>query len=86
MHISTKSEKQIHPSAQVVVNIAKQSYISFSIVKTYKEARKTLFQKASRDTRNIGKLLLSRDLLPHLFRFIRNTGCFRICNRVTDTQ
>ena len=46
--------------------------------KKYKEKRKTLFYKAGRDARNIGKLLSTPKLLPHLFRYIKHTGRFRI--------
>ena len=46
--------------------------------KKYKEERKTLFYKAGRDARNIRKLLSTPKLLPHLFRYIKNTGRFRI--------
>ena len=52
---------------------------------TYKEARKMLFHKASRDTRNSGKLLSTGDLLPHLFNFIKQSGQFRLCGRGTET-
>ena len=60
---------------------------------TYREVRRTLFYKAGRDARNIRKLLsttelLMTELLPHLFRYIANTGHFRlhdsnlhICNK-----
>ena len=51
--------------------------------KTSKEARKTLFQKAGRDTRNLGVLLSTADLSPHLFWYIRSTGHFRLHNRDT---
>ena len=52
---------------------------------TYKEARKTMFHKASRDARNLGKLLSTEDLLPHLFKFIKQSRCLRLCDRGTDT-
>ena len=52
---------------------------------TYKEARKTMFHKASRDARNLGKLPSMEDLLPHLFKFIKQSGHLRLCNRGTDT-
>ena len=52
---------------------------------TYKEARKTMFHKAGRDARNLGKLLSTEDLLPHLFKFIKQSGCLRLRDRGTDT-
>ena len=53
---------------------------------TYREARRTLFYKAGRDARNIGKLLSTTELLPHLFRYIANTGRFRLRDRDRETQ
>ena len=50
----------------------------------YNKARRYMFQKASRDMRNLGKLLSTKELLPHLFRFIKNTGCLRLCNGNAD--
>ena len=52
--------------------------------KEYKEERKTLFYKAGRDARNIGKILSTPELLPYLFQYIKNTGRFRICARNSD--
>ena len=48
---------------------------------TYKEARKTMFHRAGRDARNLGKLLSTEDLLPHLFGFIKQSGCLSLCVR-----
>ena len=75
LHKIQKADSPICSSCQY-----NETVINFILhCETYKEARKMLLQKAGRDARDIGKLLSSRDLLPHLFRFIRNTGRFRIC-------
>ena len=50
----------------------------------YKKERKNMIHKASRDARNIGKLLSSPELLPHLFRYIKDTGRFRHHDRNPD--
>ena len=52
--------------------------------KKYKEERKTLFYKAGRDARNIGKLLSMSELLPYLFWYIKNTCRFSIHTRNLD--
>ena len=52
---------------------------------THKEARKMMFHKAGRDARNLGKLLSTEDLLPHLFKFIKQSRHLRLCDRGTDT-
>ena len=48
---------------------------------TFKEARSTLFWLAGRDARNLGKILSMKELLPHLFWYIKETGCFSLGNR-----
>lgn len=45
---------------------------------THKVARRAMFSAAGRDARNLGKLLTTPDLLPHLFRYIRDTGRLRL--------
>ena len=42
------------------------------------EARQTMFNAAGRDARNLGKLLSTPELLPHLFQFIRSTDRLRL--------
>ena len=51
----------------------------------YKEARKSMFNEAGRDARDIGKLLSTADMLPHLFQYIKDTGRFRLWERDSDT-
>ena len=45
---------------------------------THTAARQAMFNAAGRDSRNLGKLLSTLELLPHLFRFIRSTARLRL--------
>ena len=45
------------------------------------EARQTMFNAAGRDARNLGKLLSTLELLPHLFQFIRSTDRLRLSRK-----
>ena len=44
----------------------------------YTAARRHMFHEAGRDMRDIGKLLSTAELLPHLFCYIKSTGRFRL--------
>ena len=37
-----------------------------------------MFNAAGRDARNLGKLLSTAELIPHLFRFIKSTERLRL--------
>ena len=45
-----------------------------------------MFHKAGRDARDMGKLLSTPELLPHLFQYIKVTRRFRLQEREVDTQ
>ena len=45
---------------------------------THTIARRTMFNAAGRDARNLGKLLSTTELLPHLFQFIKLTERLRL--------
>ena len=45
---------------------------------THTAARHAMFYAAGRDARNLGKLLTTPKLLPHLFQYIRTTGRLRL--------
>ena len=45
---------------------------------THTPARQAMFNAAGRDARNLGKLLSTAELLPHLFRFIKSTERIRL--------
>ena len=45
---------------------------------THTIARRTMFNAAGRDARNLGKLLSTTELLPHLFQFIKSTERLRL--------
>ena len=80
LHKIQKTDSPICPSCQQ----NSKTVIHYILhCKTFKEARKTLFQKAGRDVRNLGLLLSMADLLPHLFQFIRNTSHLRLHDRDT---
>jgi ribonuclease HI/exonuclease III len=49
------------------------------------EARQVMFSAAGRDARNLGKLLSTLELLPHLFRYIRSTERLRL-SRERNTE
>jgi ribonuclease HI len=52
---------------------------------THAEARSAMFNAAGRDARNLGKLLSTAVLLPHLFNFIRTTGRLKL-SRERNTE
>ena len=51
--------------------------------KTYMAARQAMFNAAGRDTRKLGKLLSTVELIPHLFQFIKTMERLRLSRERT---